>query len=92
MTDRDMIVGGFRIPKNTPVQLPTYSMHLSNANFVQPLRFWPERWTQQISSSPLDTGMLHIAGFVVLSCTLFSYAHDLAHDPKHKFLATCAAG
>lgn len=58
MTDKDMTVGGYRVPKNTPVQLPPYPMHLSSANFVRPLEFWPERWTQQAPLSPIDKGML----------------------------------
>ncbi|KAL3155015.1 hypothetical protein ABBQ38_011538 [Trebouxia sp. C0009 RCD-2024] len=54
MTHKDMVVGGYRVPKNTPVQLPSYPMHLSSANFVRALEFWPERWTQQASLSPMD--------------------------------------
>lgn len=54
ITDRDMIIGGYRVPKGTPVQLPPYSMHLSSANFVQPQKFWPERWAQQMPAFPPD--------------------------------------
>lgn len=56
MTGKDMVVGGYRVPKDTPVQLPPYSMHLSSDNYVRPLDFWPERWTQQAALSPIDEG------------------------------------
>ncbi|KAA6427914.1 MAG: cytochrome P450 [Trebouxia sp. A1-2] len=54
ITDRDMIIGGYRVPKDTPVQLPPYPMHLSCANFVQPHKFWPERWAQQMPAFSPD--------------------------------------
>ncbi len=57
-----MIVGGYRVPKDTPVQLPPYSMHLSSANFVQPDKFWPERWAQQMPAFSPDKGMLLCLG------------------------------
>ena len=62
ITDRDMIIGGYRIPKDTPVQLPPYPMHLSSANFVQPDKFWPERWAQQMPAFSPDKGMLLCLG------------------------------
>ncbi|KAL3155121.1 hypothetical protein ABBQ38_011179 [Trebouxia sp. C0009 RCD-2024] len=54
ITDKDMVVGGYRVPKNTPVQISPYPMHRSSANFVRPLDFWPERWAQPTSSLPKD--------------------------------------
>lgn len=70
MTHKDMVVGGYRVPKNTPVQLPSYPMHLSSANFVRALEFWPERWTQQASLSPMDNGTpVNIIHCVVIVCT-----------------------
>ncbi|KAA6427588.1 MAG: cytochrome P450 [Trebouxia sp. A1-2] len=53
--DKDMIIGGYRIPKGTPVQLPVYPMHLSPHNYVQPCKFWPERWMQQSESVAKDS-------------------------------------
>ncbi len=53
-----MIVGGYRVPKDTPVQLPPYPMHLSSANFVQPDKFWPERWDRQMPTFAPDKGIL----------------------------------
>lgn len=53
-----MVVGGYRVPKNTPVQISPYPMHRSSANFVRPLDFWPERWAQPTSSLPKDPGVL----------------------------------
>ena len=63
ITDRDMIVGGYRVPKDTPVQLPPYPLHLSSANFVQPHKFWPERWAQQMPAFSPDKGMLLCLGY-----------------------------
>ena len=51
MTDRDMVIGGYRVPKGTPISLPPYCLHTDAANFDQPLRFWPERWTQPAVSA-----------------------------------------
>ena len=62
ITDRDMIIGGYRVPKDTPVQLPPYPMHLSCANFVQPHKFWPERWAQQMPAFSPDKGKLLFLG------------------------------
>jgi len=63
VTDRDLVIGGYRVPKNTPVQLPPYPMHLSSTNFAQPLKFWPERWAQQMPVGSQDKGMLLCLGY-----------------------------
>lgn len=49
--DQDMVVGGYRIPKGTAIQMPSYAMHMSAANFIQPYLFWPERWQQGTDQS-----------------------------------------
>ncbi|KAL3131436.1 hypothetical protein ABBQ38_007748 [Trebouxia sp. C0009 RCD-2024] len=41
---RDMIVGGYRIPKGTPLIMPSIAAHLSPLNFTQPDEFLPARW------------------------------------------------
>ena len=58
MTDRDMVIAGYRVPKGTPISLPPYCLHTDAANFDQPLRFWPQRWEQPVASvaKPLTTG------------------------------------
>lgn len=39
-----MIVGGYRIPKGTPLIMPSIAAHLSPLNFTQPDEFLPARW------------------------------------------------
>ena len=68
MTDRDMVIGGYRIPKGTPISLPPYCLHTDPANFEQPLRFWPERWTQPACHATLSPSKN--TGSCVISITL----------------------
>ena len=56
-----MIIGGYRVPKGTLVQLPIYAMQVSAANYVQPFKFWPERWSKQADCIVQDKGILHLA-------------------------------
>ncbi|DBA70409.1 TPA: hypothetical protein ACH3X2_011822 [Trebouxia sp. C0005] len=77
--DKDMIIGGYRIPKGTPVQLPVYPMHLSPHNYVQPCKFWPERWMQQSESVAKDSGAFQaiISTYTVLKPTPMRESHIL---------------
>lgn len=47
--DRDVVLknSGLRLPKGTFLWLSIISVHLSPFNYVDPQRFWPERWQQQ---------------------------------------------
>lgn len=52
-----MVVGGYRIPKGTPINLPVYVGHTAAHNFEQPYRFWPERWQQTGRVTQTDKGL-----------------------------------
>ena len=45
-----MVVMGYRIPKGTPLMMPTYAMHVNASNYLQPRKFWPERWLNNIET------------------------------------------
>lgn len=42
--DKDMVVGGYRVPKGTVLSLPPYCLQLSPHNFIAAEKFWPGRW------------------------------------------------
>ena len=54
--DKDMAIGGYRIPKGTPINMPPYVAHVAHSNFEQPYKFWPERWKQTDNSNGADKG------------------------------------
>ena len=71
MADKDMSVGGYRVPKGTPIHLAPYCLHVSSANYQQPFKFWPERWTQHtVPSLPKDKGVFNQHFVRVLSILL----------------------
>ncbi|KAL3140969.1 hypothetical protein ABBQ32_005491 [Trebouxia sp. C0010 RCD-2024] len=41
---KDMVVGGYRVPKGTVLSMPPYALQLSPHNFTAPDKFWPGRW------------------------------------------------
>ena len=45
--DKDMVVKGFRIPKGTALMLAPYPMHVSPHNYIEPFKFYPERWLSE---------------------------------------------
>ena len=49
---------GYRIPKGVTLVLAPYPLHLSAANYIQPSKFWPERWLPESSADDtvLDPG------------------------------------
>ena len=72
----DMVVGGYRIPKGTAIQMPSYAMHMSASNFTQPYRFWPERWQQDPDAFPKDPCQdLHVSMCIICDVML----HDAVH-------------
>ncbi len=79
--DKDMFIGGYRIPKGTPVQLPVYPMHLSPHNYLQPSKFWPERWMQQ-SKIIKDPGTLQAVIFMRSLCAE-AYTHVCISYPEN---------
>ena len=58
--DKDMVVGGYRVPKGTVLSMPPYASQLSPHNFTAPGKFLPGRW---FKSS--DTPQLFDAGWFV---------------------------
>lgn len=55
--DKDMVVGGYRISKGTPINIPNFVVHMADRNFEQPYRFWPGRWSQTDSTEGPDKGV-----------------------------------
>ena len=48
LADRDVALpSGLQIPKGTTVWLSTCALHLSQFNYTEPYRVWPERWQRQ---------------------------------------------
>ena len=57
VTVSDMVIGGYRVPKGTPIMMSSYPLHASDNNYISPAQFWPERWSQQVDvDSALDKG------------------------------------
>ena len=50
VTDKDLVIMGYRIPKNTPIVMPSHPMHMSDSNYLRPDEFWPERWRQAVQA------------------------------------------
>ena len=64
-----MVIGGYRIPKGTPINLPPYVAHVASSNFEQPYRFWPGRWQHIGSKTKADKGDLLCQDAVVIAVT-----------------------
>ena len=52
-----MVVMGYRIPKGTPLMMPFYAMHVSPSNYLQPSKFWPERWLSATEAEQHDADL-----------------------------------
>lgn len=67
VTTSDMVIGGYRIPKGTPMMAPSYAIHANADNYVHADKFWPERWLESTDDSTLlDKG---VAPSPFASCT-----------------------
>ena len=69
--DRDMVVGGYRLPKGTPIIFSAYLLHHGPYNYTRAEDFWPERFEAAPSDASADprepTGMTYsLANFVLL--------------------------
>jgi cytochrome P450 len=47
---RDCTVGDFAIPAGTQLLTIVYFMHRDPVHFPDPERFWPERWTEELTA------------------------------------------
>ena len=60
--DRDMVVGGYRLPKGTPLIFSAYLLHHGPYNYTRAEDFWPERFEATPSDASADprepTGMM----------------------------------
>lgn len=54
--DRDLLLRGVHVAAGTLVWVPLYVMANSRHNFVEPQRFWPERWDPQLAGQDWQTG------------------------------------
>lgn len=70
-TDREVqLRSGAVVPKGTVLWMSVVSLHTSEHNFEQPLRFWPERWEQlkqqaqqqEAAGLVADTAAVHSGG------------------------------
>lgn len=57
-----MLHNGLRIPCGTLFWLSAVAVHLSPFNFVDPHRFWPERWDQERAAGSAGKGSASTAG------------------------------
>ena len=72
--DKDMVVMGYR-PKGTPLMLAPYPMHVSPHNYVQPHKFWPDRWMPAAETDPIDDSK-HSGSFLgVTAFALICWCH-----------------
>lgn len=49
--DKDMVVGGYRVPKGTILSMPPYAAQLSPHNFTDPEKLLPGRWLKTLDTS-----------------------------------------
>ena len=49
--DKDMVGGGYRVPKGTVLSMPPYAAQLSPHNFTDSEKFLPERWLKTTDTS-----------------------------------------
>ncbi len=50
---------GAVVPKGTVLWMSVIALHTSTHNFEQPMRFWPERWTQPKQPEQEQDGVPH---------------------------------
>ncbi|XP_015226712.1 cytochrome P450 27C1 [Cyprinodon tularosa] len=68
ITQDDLVVGGYFIPKGTQLALCHYSTSLDAENFPSPLEFQPERWVRKDSSDRVDNFGSIPFGYGIRSC------------------------
>ncbi|KAK5619743.1 hypothetical protein CRENBAI_008090 [Crenichthys baileyi] len=68
ITQDDLVVGGYFIPKGTQLALCHYSTSLDEENFSSPLEFQPDRWVRKDSSDRVDNFGSIPFGYGIRSC------------------------
>ncbi|MED6291453.1 hypothetical protein CHARACLAT_023769 [Characodon lateralis] len=68
ITQDDLVVGGYFIPKGTQLALCHYSTSLNEENFPSPLEFQPDRWVRKDSSDRVDNFGSIPFGYGIRSC------------------------
>ncbi|XP_057699447.1 cytochrome P450 27C1 [Corythoichthys intestinalis] len=68
ITQDDLVVGGYYIPKGTQLALCHYSTSLDEDNFPDALDFRPDRWIRKDSSSRVDNFGSIPFGYGIRSC------------------------
>ncbi|XP_011608385.1 cytochrome P450 27C1 [Takifugu rubripes] len=68
ITQDDMVLGGYFIPKGTQLALCHYSTSLDDENFPSSLEFRPDRWIRKHSSDRLDNFGSIPFGYGIRSC------------------------
>ena len=72
--DCDMVVGGYRLPKGTPLIFSAYLLHHGPYNYTRAEDFWPERFEATPSAASADprepTGVMYILRIFVLPLSL----------------------
>ncbi|KAM4596673.1 cytochrome P450 27C1 [Fundulus diaphanus] len=68
ITQDDLVVGGYFIPKGTQLALCHYSTSLDEQNFPSPLEFQPDRWVRKDSSDRVDNFGSIPFGYGIRSC------------------------
>ena len=71
MTEQDMVIKGYRIPKGVALMFAPIPLHLSPFNFTHPNKFWPDRWTTDVVADwdPKRSGQ-------VLLVYVFAFVYD----------------
>ncbi|XP_054626700.1 cytochrome P450 27C1 isoform X2 [Dunckerocampus dactyliophorus] len=68
ITQDDLVVGGYFIPKGTQLALCHYSTSLDEENFADALNFRPDRWVRKDSSDRVDNFGSIPFGYGIRSC------------------------
>ncbi|KAK2853864.1 hypothetical protein Q5P01_006525 [Channa striata] len=68
VTQDDLILGGYFIPKGTQLALCHYSTSLDDENFVDALDFRPDRWLRKDASDHVDNFGSIPFGYGIRSC------------------------
>ncbi|XP_043999470.1 cytochrome P450 27C1 [Gambusia affinis] len=68
ITQDDLVVGGYFIPKGTQLALCHYSTSLNEENFPSPSEFQPDRWVRKDTSDRVDNFGSIPFGYGIRSC------------------------
>ncbi|XP_026020836.1 cytochrome P450 27C1 [Astatotilapia calliptera] len=68
ITQDDLVVGGYFIPKGTQLALCHYSTSLEEENFLEPLDFQPDRWIRKDTTDRVDNFGSIPFGYGIRSC------------------------